>query len=545
MHAATIVNVSLIVDVFRLTTPIAFWTRGYNGRFGGAPIRVPQGGTLRITLVNRLDGPDNGGPLNWFRNPNTTNLHLHGLHVSPSGKSDDVFRAVPPNTTAHYEYKIPIDHPAGLYWYHPHTHGSSSLQQGGGMAGALVIDPIDNSTIPPALLAMEEEILLLQHLCFYNDGKYAVSTPYINHLNVIKYGLDNMPPRPVYRFPNEHPDYYLVNGVLRPNITMRPGQWKRLRIIGAGTSAFLELHLIVAATQRGERANASSSSSSPPPPRRRQATAANAGCEILMLAKDGIYVTTAYAEDAPLLVPGGRIDVAVRCATDGTYSLISMPTTKYSNELAETTVVWEGVLLNRVVGGAAMTMASPSALPPRPAYMPDLRNSTVPASQQLSVALHSLGGPYTAGLPFPQHLIAVNGNPAVAFSSKDAYVHNMSVGVVEEWGVGIAGDSSVAAGNHPFHVHVNPYQIVSIDGYTANYSILGVAVGEYRDTIPLWLGGRVLIRFQPDRYTGRALIHCHMIPHVDLGMAAVAYIGERKKKSDATPKVRRSHERAS
>ena len=51
-----------------------------------------------------------------------------------------------------------------------------------------------------------------------------------------------------------------------------------------------------------------------------------------------------------------------------------------------------------------------------------------------------------------------------------------------------------------------------------------VRVGEYRDTAPLWQSASYTVRFVPDRFTGRALIHCHMIPHVDLGMAAVANI---------------------
>lgn len=41
-----------------------------------------------------------------------------------------------------YHYKIPQDHPAGLSWYHPHIHGTSSAQVGGGMAGLITIGDI-------------------------------------------------------------------------------------------------------------------------------------------------------------------------------------------------------------------------------------------------------------------------------------------------------------------------------------------------------------------------------------------------------------------
>ena len=107
-----------------------------------------------------------------------------GLHVSPEGSSDDVFRQVGPNQTASYTYQIPSDHPVGSFWYHPHAHGSSSLQQGGGMAGALIVEAADPGYLPPALAAMAEAVLVLQHLCFYTEGKYRNPNPYINHMNV-------------------------------------------------------------------------------------------------------------------------------------------------------------------------------------------------------------------------------------------------------------------------------------------------------------------------------------------------------------------------
>ena len=83
----------------------------YNGSVPGPTLRVRPGDTLRITLRNGLDQP--------------TNLHTHGLHVSPEGSSDNVFVMVDPGESHTYEYRIPAGHPAGLFWYHPHHHGRS------------------------------------------------------------------------------------------------------------------------------------------------------------------------------------------------------------------------------------------------------------------------------------------------------------------------------------------------------------------------------------------------------------------------------------
>jgi len=494
--AAATVNISLTVDILEFdqlsSVPISFVTRAYNNQFSGPTIRVKAGDTLRISLANHLLGPDNDGPNNWFRLPNTTNIHLHGMHISPSGQADDIFRRTSPGNTSIYVYDIPSNHSPGTYWYHPHVHGSSSNQQGGGMAGALIVDPPENSPpLPAAIAAMKEQILLFQHLCFHNEGLYADSTPYINHLNVVEYGLDNVDPAFINHQPLTLPDYYLVNGMYRPTIYMFPGEFKRFRLIAAGLNAFLALHV--------------------------------AQCETYVLAKDGIWVgATAYLEEWHLLVPGGRIDLGIRCNETGIYKLASSNNAPYHVDIATTTVVFNGVLLQLNVSGSPMAMQIPTVLPPRASYLEDLSNVTtpVPTGNLFDLNFLTRGGPFKPGLPFP--VMQINDE---SFQNKNHYVHNMTLDEIQEWAVGIEGDSNVGAGNHPFHMHVNPFQIIAINGGTT--ATMGVRVGEYRDTIPLMMSGKYTIRFVPKRYIGRVLIHCHMIPHVDLGMAAVGQIVEK------------------
>ena len=95
-----------------------------------------------------------------YSHPNFTNIHLHGMHVSPNGISDNVSRSCPPQQQLHYEYKIPIDHSPGTFWYHPHRDQASALQLASGMLGALVVED-DNQTLPPVLAAMDEVVLVL------------------------------------------------------------------------------------------------------------------------------------------------------------------------------------------------------------------------------------------------------------------------------------------------------------------------------------------------------------------------------------------------
>ena len=120
--------------------------RSYNGCPTGPVIRVDPGSKLRIDLRNRLRAtdttfkcpPDNTG----HHRPhcfNTVNLHTHGLHVSPSGKADNVMLSIHPGQNFQYEYDIPANHPAGTHWYHAHRHGSTAIQVSSGGAGVIVV----------------------------------------------------------------------------------------------------------------------------------------------------------------------------------------------------------------------------------------------------------------------------------------------------------------------------------------------------------------------------------------------------------------------
>src|SRR5438093_309698 len=93
----------------------------YNGSYVGPTLKVNPGDLLDITIVNQLGEP--------------TNLHTHGLHVSPIGNSDNVLLDIEPGESNHYRIQLPADHPQGLYWYHPHMHGFVDEQIAMGLSG--------------------------------------------------------------------------------------------------------------------------------------------------------------------------------------------------------------------------------------------------------------------------------------------------------------------------------------------------------------------------------------------------------------------------
>ena len=119
-----------------------FWL--YNGQTPGPVIIADPGDTIKIKLTNNLgiDAQTN----EWNGVADSTNLHLHGSHVSPQGYGDNVMITVANGESRDYEYKIPENHPSGLLWMHPHLHGSTSLSLAGGAALPVFILPDSEDT---------------------------------------------------------------------------------------------------------------------------------------------------------------------------------------------------------------------------------------------------------------------------------------------------------------------------------------------------------------------------------------------------------------
>lgn len=106
----------------------------------------------------------------------TSNLHVHGLMVSPRPCSDEVLKSTiypadwrgpvgrllpcqaSPNTLT-YTYDVPNNHPAGLYWYHTHRHGQAEHQTQMGLAGAIVVE--DSGDAYRASIGVTDEVLLV------------------------------------------------------------------------------------------------------------------------------------------------------------------------------------------------------------------------------------------------------------------------------------------------------------------------------------------------------------------------------------------------
>jgi FtsP/CotA-like multicopper oxidase with cupredoxin domain len=150
---------------------------------------------MRITFRNNL--PDE-----------PSNLHYHGMSVSPQGNSDNVFVHVHPGDEFRYEVRIPATgrQRPGMFWYHPHAHGFVAKQMLGGMSGGLVVDGFE--TLFPFVRDLPERFLLIKH-AELREANEVIS----------------------------------INGQLNPTVQIRPGEMQFWRIANIGATLFIKFQI--------------------------------------------------------------------------------------------------------------------------------------------------------------------------------------------------------------------------------------------------------------------------------------------------------------
>lgn len=401
--------------------------RGYDGLAVGRTLRLRGGDTLRLSLTNTLPFD----PLDYLctavpvpgentpRGFNVTNMHLHGVHVSPDSPADNILLLVRPGQTQNYVYDIPQDHPPGTYFYHAHFHGSVGLQVASGMAGTLIIEgEVDDI---PEIRAAQQVVMVFQTQRFGADGQ-------CDDYALLQTG-----------------DKVYVNGQDTPLLRMRPGQVQRWRLVNSSPFHDVDLRL--------------------------------AGHRLTLLCRDGNPLPRTTEVDELTLIPGNRADLLVRASSrPGRYALTG-------GDGSGTVAVVE------VAGRAQPQPLFSGALPQPPGLRP-IAASEVTFGRRLEFGL--AGGP-------PAVHYTINGRD---FSCADPWV--IPLGAVEEWEI-----YNHTAENHPFHIHVNPFQVVSGGD---------VPVGTWLDTLELPPFQRISFRTRFADYTGTFVFHCHNLVHEDMGM---------------------------
>ena len=119
----------------------------YNCSYPGPTLVMYSNTSITIKLINELTGSStiyfpNSSNWNTYKDMDTTNLHVHGLHVSPT--EDDILLHIKPGESHEYNYHFGFHYP-GTFWYHAHHHGSTTWQVNQGLHGAILMDNGNNT----------------------------------------------------------------------------------------------------------------------------------------------------------------------------------------------------------------------------------------------------------------------------------------------------------------------------------------------------------------------------------------------------------------
>jgi suppressor of ftsI len=194
-------------------------------------IRVEPGTVLNVEYKNELSPQSKE---DCFGHPcmDMTNLHFHGLHVSPDAPQDDVLDMMAsPGETLHYSVRVPPQQPPGLYWYHTHPHGESYIQDLDGMSGAIVVEGIERYV--PEVLDMRERLLVLRDLVLPTDA--AQRKRVMESVSMQTTQCGSAPEKPERAF--------TVNGSLRPQIDIAPRERQFWRIVNASPDRYADLEV--------------------------------------------------------------------------------------------------------------------------------------------------------------------------------------------------------------------------------------------------------------------------------------------------------------
>jgi FtsP/CotA-like multicopper oxidase with cupredoxin domain len=480
-------------------------------------------------------------PPDCFHDLNTTNLHFHGLHVSPQSPQDYVLLELAPagstqthaahssaGTTAvgNFTYAVnplPSNQAPGTHWYHPHKHGSTAAQVGNGMAGAILVrGEFDTQLQKMFNVLLNEHVMVVQFVHDLNFTQSATTTPAA-----------------------------LVNGLYQPNLQMQAGEIQRWRFIGA--------------TMEGAA----------------QIAVNFTGLTAVQIAMDGVQFSNTNYLCQPLLhstqvtppctlqpssnlsfqlSPGNRADFLVQApSTPGTYGVSfqvfgnterqgtqqlqggprgqgkRQPTVenvkaalKAFAPLAGTAPGLFTVTVNACTDHCAMKY--PSAMPPMPSYLSNIP-STTDGSQVVQFRLDKTSGtPGTPGAQPQLFGIGVQNQSGGATQQFSGNCANFTepLNRTETWTISQNTNSGTAP-FHVFHIHTNPFQLVSSGTNDGSSSIT------YPD--PIWMdsitlpsntspgdgfptnaNSTVVIRQRFEDYTGAYVLHCHFLGHEDRGM---------------------------
>jgi FtsP/CotA-like multicopper oxidase with cupredoxin domain len=360
----------------------------------------------------------------------------------------------------------------GTHWYHAHKHGSTALNSFNGMSGVFVVEgDFDDQLRAYYGGRLAEKVLVMQ--------QYGST---LNLLNAV-----GTPPKGS-TFSSTKEPLVFINGIRQPVVTMQPGETQRWRILNACAQVQVRLTGIIGPGQP-------------------------AAMTWRQIAQDGVqlaYENYNNPAPAPAIAPGNRVDLLVQApTTPGVYTLQAgfFP---FPGGTSVTTL-----MTINVTGTAVTAKAFPdqTQYPKMPSFLADIDPAGIHTRRDITFATTPGIGRGSGGGP----IHTINGKQF----SNDDIDQIMALNSVEEWTL----YNTAGTVQHPFHIHVNPFQIVEVRD--PNKSLTPVQLPKpyvWWDTIAIPAAdkngnaGYVKMRSRFADFVGLFVIHCHILAHEDRGM---------------------------
>ena len=261
--------------------------------------------------------------------------------------------------------------------------------------------------------------------------------------------------------------YWLINGQYKPRIYMREGEVQHWRILNAGDEQFLPMVL--------------------------------PGLEVWAIGFDGNPYPEPEKIDTISVAPGNRINVMVKAGAPGVY-VLDRPAFNQGKTPIPAAQMAEVIVLpadtDRVPSDVKMGTEIPSGPLPTSTVLTDITDDEIVRTRTINLGAKDVEGMFK-GMVF-----TLNGEPFDP--DRDDIVAKL--GEAEEWDF-----VNLTPFPHPIHVHVNPMQVIKINGEPVNRK-------HWQDTVVVPAAGSATVRMRFTEFDGRFVMHCHILPHEDLGM---------------------------
>jgi suppressor of ftsI len=433
----------------------------YGGETVPPTIRVRPGSSIKLRYTNDLPVHSREqcatGPCT-----DMSNLHFHGLHVSPQRPQDDVLTMMAsPGQELNYEVQVPSYAPPGLYWYHTHPHGESARQDLDGMSGAIVVEGIDKYY--PQLRGLRERVLILRDTDLENLSDQARKD--IEQRVSIRVGrCGTAAEQKIDRV-------FTLNGEIRPRIPISPGERQFWRIVNASPDRYAEIQL--------------------------------GGEQLEIVGLDGMPLSYhnpsrhTHRVDHILVAPAGRVEAIVtgpptgKGATLSTRCVDTGPDGDNNPAMAIADVVNEAIPV------------SPQHVVPTTAGRPIYKQISFKQLQKVEARRPD----FTVIFTEDKDGFYINGTK---FSMDSTPMLRVRTGTMQHWRV-----INATRELHPFHIHQVHFLAYAANGTQSD-------TPEWLDTVNVPYGGMLdlVMDFTDPVIRGMSLFHCHLLSHEDKGMMA-------------------------